>query len=95
MRGRPIDLKHVVTNAIQAHYGRRLKKKDWQSTVKMAHRQSRTTIAIKRSEGLEYQYALTDIHRNIIKKAMMTPDEAYQRNKVTKKAMGLAWVLCG
>jgi hypothetical protein len=95
MRGRPIDLKHVVTNAIQAHYGRRLNKKDWQTNVKMAHRQSRATIAIKRSEGLEYQYALTDIHRNIIKKAMMTPDEAYQRNKVTKKAMGLAWVLCG
>jgi hypothetical protein len=50
---------------------------------------------MQRKEGLEYQYALTDIHRSIIKKAMMTPDEAYQRNKVTKKAMGLAWVLCG
>jgi hypothetical protein len=68
---------------------------DWKKNINMANRQSRTTIAIKRSEGLEYQYALTDIHRTIIKKAMMTPDEAYQRNKVTKKAMGLAWVLCG
>lgn len=95
MRGRPIDLKHVVTNASQAYYNRRLNKKDWQKNVKMANRQSRATIALKRKEGLEYQYALTDIHRNIIKKAMMTPDEAYQRNKVTKKAMGLAWVLCG
>jgi glutamine phosphoribosylpyrophosphate amidotransferase len=94
MRGKPIDLKYAVTNAIQAHYGRRLNKKDWQSNVKMAHRQSRTTIAIKRSQGLEYQYALTDIHRAIIKKAMMTPDQAYQKNKVTKK-LGLAWVMCG
>jgi hypothetical protein len=95
MRGRRIDLKHVVANAVQAHYGRRLNVVDWKNNINMANRQSRTTIAIKRSEGLEYQYALTDIHRTIIKKAMMTPDEAYQRNKVTKKAMGLAWVLCG
>ena len=95
MRGRPIDLKYAVTNASQAYYGRRLNKKDWQKNIKMANRQSRTTIAIKRKEGLEYQYALTDIQRSIIKKVMMTPDEAYQRNKVTKKAMGLAWVLCG
>jgi hypothetical protein len=94
MIGRSIDPKYVMTNAVQAHYGRRLNRKDWQRNVKMAHRQSRATIAIKRSEGLEYQYALTDIHRSIIKKAMMTPDEAYQRNKVTKK-LGLAWVLCG
>lgn len=94
MRGRRIDLKHVVTNAVQAYYGRRLNKKDWQKNVKMANRQSRATIALKRKEGLEYRYALTDIHRSIIKKAMMTPDEAYQRNKVTKK-LGLAWVLCG
>ena len=95
MRGRSIDPKYVMTNASQAYYGRRLNKKDWQRNVKMAHRQSRATVAIKRKEGLEYQYALTDIHRTIIKKAMMTPDEAYQRNKVTKKAMGLAWVMCG
>jgi hypothetical protein len=95
MRGRPIDLKHVVTNASQAYYNRRLNKKDWQKNLNMANRQSRATVAIKRKEGLEYQYALTDIHRTVIKKAMMTPDEAYQRNKVTKKAMGLAWVLCG
>ena len=94
MRGRPIDLKHVVTNAVRAHYGRRLNVVDWKNNINMANRQSRTTIAIKRSEGLEYQYALTDIHRSIIKKVMMTPDEAYQRNKVTKK-LGLAWVLCG
>jgi hypothetical protein len=83
-----------MTNAVQAHYGRRLTRKDWERNVKMARRTSRATIAIKRSEGLEYQYALTDIHRSIIKKAMMTPAEAYQRNKVTKK-LGLAWVLCG
>jgi hypothetical protein len=94
MRGRPIDLKYAVTNASQAYYGRRLNKKDWQKNVKMANRQSRATIALKRKEGLEYQYALTDIYRSIIKKAMMKPDEAYQRNKVTKK-LGLAWVLCG
>jgi hypothetical protein len=60
----------------------------------MARRTSRATVAIKRKEGLEYQYALTDIHRAIIKKAMMTPDQAYQKNKVTKQH-GLAWVLCG
>jgi hypothetical protein len=83
-----------MTNASQAYYGRRLNKKDWQRNVKMANRQSRATIALKRSQGLEYQYALTDIHRAIIKKAMMTPDQAYQKNKVTKK-LGLAWVMCG
>ena len=94
MRGRSIDPKYVMTNAVQAHYGRRLNRKDWERNVKMARRTSRATIAIKRSEGLEYQYALTDIHRSIIKKAMMTFDEAYQRNKVTKK-LGLAWVMCG
>jgi len=94
MRGRSIDPKYVMTNASQAYYSRRLNVKDWQSNVKMANRQSRATIAIKRSEGLEYQYALTDIHRSIIKKAMMTPDQAYQKNKVTKQH-GLAWVLCG
>jgi len=94
MRGRPIDLKHVVSNASQAYYNRRLNKKDWQKNLNMANRQSRATVAIKRKEGLEYQYALTDIHRTIIKKAMMKPDEAYNRNKVTKK-LGLAWVLCG
>jgi 16S rRNA U1498 N3-methylase RsmE len=94
MIGRSIDPKYVMTNAVQAHYGRRLNRKDWQRNVKMANRQSRATIAIKRKEGLEYQYALTDIHRAIIKKAMMTPDQAYQKNKVTKQH-GLAWVLCG
>jgi len=94
MRGRPIDLKHVVTNASQAYYGRRLNVVDWKRNISMANRQSRATIALKRKEGLEYQYALTDIHRAIVKKAMMTPDEAYQRNKVTKK-LGLAWVMCG
>jgi hypothetical protein len=83
-----------MTNASQAYYGRRLNKKDWQKNVKIARRTSRTTIALKRSQGLEYQYALTDIHRAIIKKAMMTPDQAYQKNKVTKQH-GLAWVLCG
>ena len=94
MRGRSIDPKYIMTNASQAYYGRRLNKKDWQRNVKMANRQSRATIALKRSQGLEYQYALTDIHRAIIKKAMMTPDQAYQKNKVTKK-LGLAWVMCG
>lgn len=94
MRGRPIDLKYVVTNAVRAHYGRRLNVVDWKNNINMANRQSRTTIAIKRKEGLEYQYALTDIHRSIIKKVMMTPDEAHNRNKVTKK-LGLAWVMCG
>jgi len=94
MIGRSIDPKYIMTNASQAYYGRRLNKKDWQKNVKMANRQSRATIALKRKEGLEYQYALTDIYRTIVKKAMMTPDEAYQRNKVTKK-LGLAWVLCG
>jgi hypothetical protein len=83
-----------MTNAVQAHYGRRLTRKDWERNVKIARRTSRATVAIKRKEGLEYQYALTDIHRAIIKKAMMTPDQAYQRNKVTKQH-GLAWVLCG
>lgn len=94
MIGRSIDPKYIMTNASQAYYGRRLNKKDWQKNVKMANRQSRATIALRRKEGLEYQYALTDIHRAIIKKAMMTPDQAYQRNKVTKQH-GLAWVMCG
>jgi hypothetical protein len=94
MRGKPIDLKYVVPNAVHAHYSRRLNRDDWKKNVRIARRTSRATVALKRKEGLEYQYALTDIHRTIVKKAMMTPDEAYQRNKVTKK-LGLAWVLCG
>ena len=94
MRGRCIDPKYVMTNASQAYYGRRLNKKDWQKNVKMANRAGRRRVAMQRKEGLEYQYALTDIHRSIIKKAMMTPDQAYQKNKVTKQH-GLAWVLCG
>jgi hypothetical protein len=81
MRSKPIDLKYAVANASQAYYGRRLNKKDWQKNVKMANRQSRATIALKRKEGLEYQYALTDIHRSIIKKAMMKPDEAYNETR--------------
>ena len=94
MRGRPIDLKYAATDAVHAYNNRKLSIVDWKNNVRMARRTSRTTIAIKRSEGLEYQYALTDIHRAIIKKAMMTPDQAYQRNKVTKQH-GLAWVICG
>ena len=59
-----------------------------------ARRASRARIAKNRGEGLERGYALVDINRNILKKAMMTSDVAYQRNKVTK-LMGLAWVVCG
>ena len=94
MNGASSNFKYVVTNTSQAYYNRRLNKKDWQKNVKMANRAGRRRVAMQRKEGLEYQYALTDIHRSIIKKAMMKPDEAYQRNKVTKK-LGLAWVLCG
>jgi hypothetical protein len=83
-----------MTNAVQAFNSRKLSAADWKNNVRMARRTSRATVALKRSEGLEYQYALTDIHRAIIKKAMMTPDQAYQKNKVTKQH-GLAWVLCG
>jgi hypothetical protein len=95
MRSRPVDLKYAALNAVQAFNSRKLSAADWKNNVRMARRTGRATVALKRKEGLEYQYALTDIHRTIVKKAMMTPDEAYQRNKVTKKAMGLAWVLCG
>jgi hypothetical protein len=94
MRGRSIDPKYVALNAVQAFNSRKLSAADWKNNVRMARRTSRATVALKRSEGLEYQYALTDIHRAIIKKAMMTPDQAYQKNKVTKQH-GLAWVLCG
>jgi len=94
MIGRSIDPKYVMTNAVQAFNSRKLSAADWKNNVRMARRTSRATVALKRSEGLEYQYALTDIHRAIIKKAMMTPDQAYQKNKVTKQH-GLAWVLCG
>lgn len=59
-----------------------------------AKRASRTRMAKARSMGEERGYALVDIKRNILKRAMMTPDVAYQRNKVTK-LMGLAWVVCG
>lgn len=61
--------------------------------VSDARRASRARIARARSIGEERGYALVDINRNILKRAMMTPDVAYQRNKVTK-LMGLAWVVC-
>jgi hypothetical protein len=94
MIGRSIDFKYAALNAVQAFNSRKLSAADWKNNVRIARRTSRATVALKRSEGLEYQYALTDIHRAIIKKAMMTPDQAYQKNKVTKQH-GLAWVLCG
>ena len=94
MIGRFMDPKYAALNAVQAFNSRKLSAADWKNNVRIARRTSRTTIALKRSEGLDYQYALTDIHRAIIKKAMMTPDQAYQRNKVTKQH-GLAWVMCG
>ena len=94
MRGRIITTKYVVANARQAHRSDILNVYEWKKNLKMANRQSRATIARRRGEGLEFQYALTDLKRNIIKKVMMTPDQAYQKNKVTK-ALGMAWVQCG
>ena len=95
MNGRSGDCRHIVHNGLAAFHNRKLDPSLWRKQVAMSNRAGRRRVAMQRKEGLEYQYALTDIHRSIIKKAMMTPDEAYQRNKVTKKAMGLAWVLCG
>jgi hypothetical protein len=94
MNGTSGDCRHVVHNGLSALHNQKLDPCLWRKQVAMANRAGRRRIAVLRKEGLEYQYALTDIHRSIIKKKMMTPDEAYQKNKVTKR-LGLAWVQCG
>ena len=94
MNGKSGDCRYLVGNGLSAFHNRKLDPCLWRKQVAMANRAGRRRVAVLRKEGLEYQYALTDIHRAIIKKAMMTPDQAYQKNKVTKK-LGLAWVMCG
>jgi len=94
MNGRSGDCRYLVGNGLSAYKNRKLDASRWRLQVALANRAGRRRVAVLRKEGLEYQYALTDIHRAIIKKAMMTPDQAYQKNKVTK-LLGLAWVQCG
>lgn len=84
----------ATINALQAYNNRKLTKKDWMRQLKMANRNTKLRVAKETQEGLERSFALTDLERNVIKKKMMTSDEAYRRNKVTRK-MGLFWVLCG
>jgi hypothetical protein len=94
MNGKSGDFRYLVGNSLEAFKNKKLDAGRWKLQVKLANRAGRRRVAMQRNEGLEYQYALTDIHRAIIKKVMMTPDQAYQKNKVTKQ-LGLAWVQCG
>lgn len=84
----------ATINARQAYNSRKLTKQDWMRQLKMAGRSSKLRVAKERQEGMERSFALTDIDRNIVKKKMMTVDEAYARNKTTRQ-FGLFWVLCG
>lgn len=94
MNGTSGDCRHLLHNGLTAYKNQKLDAGRWRLQVKLAGRANRRRVAMQRKDGFEYQYALTDIHRSIIKKVMMTPDEAYQKNKVTKQ-LGLAWVQCG
>jgi hypothetical protein len=94
MNGRVIDRSYAIRDAKTWYKNKKLNVHEWKRNVKMAANQSRLTIAKRSQEGLEYSYALVDLNRTVVKKSMMTPVEAYKRNKVTK-LVGLAWVLCG
>jgi hypothetical protein len=94
MRGRLISPHYALRDACEQARNKKLGPIEWKRNIGIARRQGRMTIIKKNKEGLEYSFALVDKDRKITKKAMMTPLEAYRRNKVTK-LMGLAWVLCG
>ena len=94
MNGRLISGYHVMRDACLAVKNKKLDIVEWKKNLKMARRQAYMAYVKQAKEGLEYSFALVDKDRKITKKAMMTPREAYKRNKVTKLA-GLAWVLCG
>ena len=94
MNGRLISGNYAVRDACIWQRNKKLDPLEWKRNLRMARRQARMTHAKRDKEGLEYSFALVDKDRKITKKAMMTPQEAYKRNKVTK-LMGLAWVLCG
>lgn len=94
MNGKSVGFRYAVRNSCVWAESKKLDLTQWRKNLKMARGQARLTIAKRNKEGLEYSFALVDKDRKIIKKVMMTPNEAYKRNKVTKLA-GLAWVLCG
>lgn len=84
----------ALINQRQAYQNRKLNGRIWSANCAAAKRTAKLRWARDNQEGLEKSHALTDIHRNIIKKAMMTTREAYIRNKTTKQ-YGLFWVICG
>lgn len=88
------SVRWATINARQAYQNRKLNGRIWSANCAAAKRTAKLRWARDNQEGLEKSHALTDIHRNIIKKAMMTTREAYIRNKTTKQ-YGLFWVICG
>ncbi len=88
------NLRHAVRNGLLAYRNRKLTMHDWRKNLLMAKQTAKLRWARENEAGLEKSHALTDIHRKVIKKKMMTTKEAFQRNKTTKQ-FGMFWVLCG
>jgi len=84
----------AVRDGLVAYHNRKLTKHDWQRNLLMASQNAKLRRAKENEAGLERSHALTDINRKVIKKKMMTINEAYERNRTTKQ-FGMFWVLCG
>ena len=86
-------LRHAIKNQLSHYYVNGISKRRFKNGLLSANRAYRTRTAKNKSVDFERGYALTDAKRNILKRTMMTPETAYQRNKVTK-LVGLVWVVC-
>jgi hypothetical protein len=86
-------LRYLIKNQLAHYYANGITKRRFRNGLLSANRASRTRTIKNRSVEFERGYALTDAKRNILKRTMMTPETAYQRNKVTK-VVGLVWVVC-
>lgn len=86
-------IRHVIKNELSHYHSNGISKRRFKNGLLSANRAYRTRTAKNKSVEFERGYALTDAKRNILKRTMMTPETAYQRNKVTK-LVGMVWVVC-
>jgi len=84
----------ALRDGLAAYHNRKLTMHDWRKNILMAKQNAKLRVARENDSGLERSHALTDINRKVIKKKMMTINEAYERNRTTKP-FGMFWVLCG
>jgi hypothetical protein len=86
-------IRHAIKNQLANYYANGITKRRFRNGLRSADRAYRTRTSKDKGVEFERGYALTDPKRNILKRTMMTPETAYQRNKVTK-VVGLVWVVC-